>query len=65
MRETDKKSVQFKEQFTAENLRNLFQILLKAVSILYMKIIKNLKKQSVSGHKTLLPLLMTFSFEMN
>lgn len=30
-----------------------------------MKIIKNLKKQSVSGHKTLLPLLMTFSFEMN
>lgn len=30
-----------------------------------MKIIKNLKEQSVSGHKTLLPLLMTFSFKMN
>lgn len=30
-----------------------------------MKIIKNLGEQSVSGHKTLLPFLMTFSFKMN
>lgn len=30
-----------------------------------MKIIKNLEEQSVSGHKTLLPFLMTFSFKMN
>lgn len=35
------------------------------MSILYMKIIKNLEEQSVSGHKTLLPFLMTFSFKMN
>lgn len=65
MQETDKKSVQFKEQFTAGKLTKSGLNFFKAVSVLYTKIIKNLEERSVSGHKTLLPFLMTFSFKMN